>query len=251
MAAVAKHLDAPGPLGVFNPPEIHVESPAFTGSLGLLFACVRERKIDLLDVPLAPVCEAYFRYLLANCENDLESAAVALAALSYLIERKAWLLLPRTEEDVEPEGEDLLDMVEPYVQEFAPAIHDLLERQADRDLLFFRTPDPKATGYELPFDTHEVTPFDLAKAFEKLLAKAKPDPVQPISKPRRNLSDQMVVVLKVLPNDFKPLDEIVVGEFTRSEVVWWFLALLELIRLGQALVKIEDGEVLFARGNAS
>ena len=61
----------------------------------------------------------------------------------------------------------------------------------------------------------------------------------------------MVIVLKALPGEFQTLDEIVTGEFTRSEVVWWFLALLELIRLGQALVKIEEGEVRFARGNAS
>jgi hypothetical protein len=36
-----------------------------------------------------------------------------------------------------------------------------------------------------------------------------------------------------------------VGDFTRSEVVWWFLALLELIRLGQARVDLKDGDVRF------
>lgn len=252
MAAVAKTAENTftlGPLGLFTPPDIHVECPVFTGSLGLLFVCIRDRKIDLLDVPLAPICEAYFRYLLENAESDLEGAGVALAALAFLVEKKAWLLIPSNEEE-EPEGEDLLDSVDPYVHEFSPAISDLLERQSERDLLFFRHPDPKSQ-YELPFDTSEVTTADLAKAFEKLLAKAKPDPVEPISKPRRNLSEQMVIVMKALPEDFYPLEKIVTGEFTRSEVVWWFLALLELIRLGQASVKIEDGEVLFARGQAN
>ena len=42
-------------------------------------------------------------------------------------------------------------------------------------------------------------------------------------------------------------DEIATGEFTRSEVVWWFLALLELIRLGQAMVTLKDGDVRFKR----
>ena len=171
--------DTMGPLGFFNPPEIHVESEVFTGSLGMLFVCVREKKIDLLDVPLSPVCEAYFRYIIENQAEDLESAGVALAALAYLIEKKAWLLIPVNEED-EPEGEDILDYVEPYVHEFAPAIEDLLERQHDRDQLFFRSLDPKASGYEVPFDTGEVTPFDLATAFEKLLARAKPDKVEPV-----------------------------------------------------------------------
>lgn len=250
MAAVAKTTETLGPLGIFNPPEIHVECPVFTGSLGMLFTCVRERKIDLLDVPLAPVCEAYFHYLLQNAESDLESAAVALAALSYLIEKKAWMLLPSPEAE-EPESGDVLDIVDPYIYEFAPVIDDLLNRQSDRDQLFFRHPDAKLADYELPFDTSQVTPFDLATVFEKLLAKAKPDTPEILNKPRRSLSDQMVVVMKALPSDFRTLDLIVTGEFTRSEVVWWFLALLELIRLGQALVKIEEGEVLFAKGNAS
>ena len=34
---------------------------------------------------------------------------------------------------------------------------------------------------------------------------------------------------------------------TKSEVVWWFLALLELIRLGQARVEVKDGDVRFKR----
>ncbi len=254
MAAVAKLAEKEsftlGPLGIFNPPEIHVECPVFTGTLGILFVCIRDRKIDLLDVPLAPICEAYFRYLIDNAESDLDGAGVALAALAFLVEKKAWMLIPTNEEE-EPEGEDILDFVDPYVQEFAPAISDLLDRQSERDLLFFRHPDAKAQGYELPFDTTEVTSLDLAKAFEKLLAKAKPDPVEQISRPRRNLSEQMVIVMKALPDDFQTLENIVTGEFTRSEVVWWFLALLELIRLGQASVKIEDGEVQFARGHAS
>lgn len=246
MAAIAKSNDFLGPLGVLNPPDIKVESEIFSGSLAMLFSFVRERKIELLDVPLAPICEAYFRYILENHHEDLDSAGVALAALSFLLEKKAWLLLPHP--DAEPEGEDILDYIDPYVHEFAPAIDDLLNRQSERDHLFFRSADSNAANYELPFDTQEVTTFDLAKAFEKLLARAKPDSPQVLSKPRRSLSDQMVIVMKALPENFQTLDQIVIGEFTRSEVVWWFLALLELIRLGQASVKIEEGEVLFAKG---
>jgi len=36
--------------------------------------------------------------------------------------------------------------------------------------------------------------------------------------------------------------------YTREEAVYWFLALLELIRLGQVAAQIfDDGEVAFAR----
>ena len=232
-----------GFLGLYAPPEIHIECDEFKGSLALLFQCVRDREIDLLGIPLAPICEAYFQYLIENAEQDLESAAVALAALSYLLERKAWLLLPI---DEEPEGDDLLEVLDPYIDEFKPAIDALKEKQDERDSLFFRTAEG-ADRYELPYDASTVNVGDLARVFERLLERAIPDTVEPSVRPQRSLSEMMVLVLKELPDEDTPLELIVVGEFTRSEVVWWFLALLELIRLGQAKVRMKGEMVLFRR----
>ena len=236
--------DKNSPFGFTNPPDILIECEAFQGSLGMLFHCVREHKIDLLGIPLAPICEAYFQYILKNAHQDIESSATAMTALAYLLERKAWALLPKPEVE-EPEVDDLMDEIEPYVHEFAPAIEVLKTLHDERGKVFFR--QSEGEQYELPFELGEATVIDLARVLERLLAKAKPDTVEPIGKPRRSLSDQMIIVLKALPADFSPLDEVVVGEFTRSEVVWWFLALLELIRLGQARVRMEEGEPYFAR----
>lgn len=238
-----------GPLGVTLPPEILIECDAFQGSLGALFLCVHERKIDLLDVPIAPICEAYYQYVLATTDGDLERSAVALAALAYLIERKAWALIPVEEE--EPDDDALAIATEPYAHLFEPAVRSLLERREDRERLFFRWSESIAYPYELPFDTTDVQVGDLAGVLERLMARAKPDTIQPLGKPRRSLAEQMVVVLKALPMAFASLDTIVIGEFTRSEVVWWFLALLELIRLGQARVRVTELDVLFARGAES
>ena len=249
MASVARlePVDSPGPLGVFRPPEIHIECGAFRGSLATLFVCVRESKVDLLDIPLGPVCEAYFRYIIEEQQVELESVGVALAALTYLLERKAWRLLPKPEVE-EPDAEDLLDDVDPYVHEFQPMIEDLLGRAEERSHLFFRSADSAQLPYELPFETGGVSPSDLAVVFERLMERAKPDPPETLNRPRRSLSEMMFVVLKALPGDFMNLEEIVTGEFTRTEVVWWFLSLLELIRLGQARVRLSEGQVQFARG---
>lgn len=239
---LALRAETIGAFGMYSPPDIQIECEAFTGSLALLFQCVKDRKIDLLGVPLAPVCEAYFRYLIQSAEHDLESAAVALAGLSYLLERKAWLLLPV---DEEPEGDDLLEVLDPYIDAFKPAIEALRDKAEERENMFFRSVDGES--YDLPVELAKVSVNDLAKAFERLLARAKPDPIDAPTKPQRSLSEMMGVVLMALPVEFAALDEIVVGEFTKSEVVWWFLALLELIRLGQARVAVKDGEVRFKR----
>ncbi len=240
--------DGVSALGVVAPVEILIECGAFSGSLGALFHLVREHKVDLLGVPLAPVCEAYLRYLLESADVDMDRAGAALAALAYLLERKAWNLLP-SQEGEEPEVEDLLETTEPWVHEFAPAIEALSQLAEERSLVFFRSTD--ASPYELPYEPDGVSADDLAKALNRLLEKAAPDPPAAQRRPSRSLSDQMVEVMGRLGVDFLGFEELIGAPFTRSDVVWWFLALLELIRLGQARVRLEDGEVAFARAVAA
>ncbi len=99
----------------------------------------------------------------------------------------------------------------------------------------------------MPFDSSEVTVGELARVFERLLERAVPDDIEPTTRPQRSLSEMMTVVLRALPKKYASLDEIVVGEFTRIEIIWWFLALLELIRVGQARVTVNGGNVRFRR----
>lgn len=236
------------PLGVIAPPPIHVDSPRFSGSLAMLFACVRDRKVDLLDVPLAPICEAYFEYLIHSGEPDLDEAAAALAALAYLLERKAWALLPV--EEPEPEADDALALMPPTVHEYEAAIEALKRWQEVRERLFFRPHDAGPNPYELPFQLGNVTTGDLARAFERALSRAVPTPFDSPVKPRRSLSDQMRIVLGALGEEWKPLEHLMPAPFTRTDAVYTFLAVLELIRLGQATLRLADGEVVFARPGA-
>lgn len=232
-------------LGVVTPPPIHVESPRFSGSLATLFQCVRDRKIDLRDVPLAPVCEAYFEYLRANFGADFDGAGAALEALSYLVERKAWLLLPSLE--AEPEMEEPALLIEPSTHLFEEAIDSLRERRLLRERMHFRVPEPDPDPYLPPAEERPITVGDLARVFERLLAKAVPESFEPPAQPRRSLSDHMRVVLSALTHEPRTLDELVTPPFTRTEAVWWFLALLELIRLDQAVVAWRNDDVVFAR----
>jgi len=239
-------LEAISPAGVIAPAPIQVESPKFSGSLAMLFACVRERKVDLLEIPLFPICEAYFQYLVESELADLDEAAAALAALSYLLERKAWALLPTPEPEPE-ETEEAMELLAPTVYEFDLAIETLRRFHDERSRRYFRPAESGPDPYEVPLQLGSVTAADLARAFESLLRKANPDPMDMPAKPRRSLSEQMGVVLGALSKEFRNLEQLVPEPFTRTDVVFWFLALLELIRLGQAAVRLEEGIVEFAR----
>lgn len=212
----------------------------------MLFACVREGKVDLRGVPLFPICEAYFAYVIANPNDNLDEAAAAMAALSYLLERKAWLLLPVDEP--EPEAfEDPAELPDPTTHLYGPIIDLLRVHEDERSSLFFRPGDAGPDPYELPYELSDVSTLDLARALQRVLGRAKPEAPEPLNKPRKSLAEQMKHVLAALPSEWSSLDVMIEPDATRSEIVFWFLALLELIRLGQAAVRLYDGDVQFCR----
>lgn len=233
------------PLGIVAPPPIHIESPRFVGSLATLFACVRDQRVDLCDVPLLPICEAYLAYVLAETVPNLDEAAAALAALAYLLERKAWGLLPLP--DLEPEPEELLELPAPSTYEYRLAMDTLREWHEERSRLFFRAPDSGPNPYEHPYELDEVTVEVLARSLGDLLRRTAPPSPPEVFRHKRSLASQMGEVLLALSYEWRTLSALVPLGSTREDAVYWFLGLLELMRLGQVSARIADGDVEFAR----
>lgn len=237
-----------GPLGLIAPPEIAIQCEAFEGTLGTLIKCALQQKVDLWDIPLHPICQAYVDYLLERPDEDADSVSSALLAMAYLVERKAFRLLP-----LPGCGEELDDI--PYdgpgLDYYQPALLGLEESFEERQRLFFRSTDAR-DDYEIPLDLGKVTTLDLGRALESLLERAvEVTPQVNFGRPRRSLSEQMQIVGRCLLAEPKALVELVEGEFTRTEALWWFLALLELIRLSLAIVTLgPDGALLFSLGNS-
>lgn len=230
--------------GLVAPPPIHIESPVFTGSLAMLFRLAREARIDMNEIATLPICEAYFAYIAARPDALLDEAAAALAILAYLVERKAWTLVPRP--DTEPEApEETSELSIPTPERYEPVVAALRQGLEERALLFFRTAEPDPDGYEVPLDLGAVGPGDLARAFERLLKRAAPTPAPSIAAARPSLQETMRRMLGRLKPEGTPLEALFDAGFTRSDAVVGFLGLLELVRLGQARIVMVESEVLF------
>ncbi len=230
------------PAGIAVPPPIHIDAaPQFCGSLATLFHLARDGRVDLTGIPLTPVCQAYIEYLGEIRLEDVDAAGAALLALAYLVERKAWALLPIADP---PPPQEIPELPEPTAHEFAQAIDDLEIRHAERNKMFFR-----AGGVddivEPPLDLSNLTTRHLAKALERLLEKAAPMDVKPLGRPRPSLAEVMSACLSRLRSrggegGFEHLLE---EGYTRLDVVFVFLAVLELVRVGQIGIKIQEEEV--------
>jgi len=245
-ALLSKNEPAITALGVVAPPPIQITTPTFDGSLAMLFACVRDHKVDLLDVPLAPICEAYFQYLLSATGTELDEAASALAALAYLLERKAWLLLPQPEIE-EPAFEELTELPSASIGDFSLAMEVLQSWHDERSDWYFRDSSVHTSAFELPFELKNVSAADLSRAFQRVIDRSRPQEMPLLSKPRRSLQEEMQVVLDRVRPSWTTLGEIFGEAATRTDCVYWFLAILELVKQGDVQLRAEEDDVWFMR----
>jgi chromatin segregation and condensation protein Rec8/ScpA/Scc1 (kleisin family) len=76
------------------------------------------------------------------------------------------------------------------------------------------------------------------------MLRAKPVDVAPLAKHRPSLADVMKECLRRVRTEGKAtIEALLPSEFTRLDVVFVFLAVLELLRIGQATAAFEGDEL--------
>lgn len=229
---------------------VDVHTPVFEGPFDLLLHLILRDQVDLYEVSLNAIVDAFLTELDRMSELDLEVATEFLLIAATLVELKARRLLPG---DPDPDLDDELGrweerdlllsrLLECKTFKDAAAAFEQLASAAALSL-------PRRAGLEEPFvglvpDMLEgVTPADLAAA----LARAsipRPSPTVDVSHlhmVRVSVSDAVVELSDELPRVGRiGFGELTGGLVERLEVVVRFLAILELFK--QGLVALEQPE---------
>ena len=152
---------------------IAVRLEVFEGPLDLLLHLIREDKLDIHDIPIARITEQYLSYLEALKALNLDVAGEFLVMAATLIYMKSKSLLPRTDEELEPEEDPELMRAELSrrlieYQKFKEAA----ARLSDRPILGRDVFARDFLGEEIPVDEILVTELslaDLITAFKDVL----------------------------------------------------------------------------------
>lgn len=206
----------------------------FDGPLDLLLHLIKVAKIDIKDIFVSKITEQYMLYMedLENVDFDKASEFISMAAT--LLEIKSKKLLPKPVEVVEDEEDPeqrLIRQIEEY-KLFKEATEKLkLIEDVDR---LYKAPDDSAGNYryELP---EKLDLKLLTEAFYKLLAR-QTIKAQEITE-RKIVKDRFTVAQKIaeIKDDlitrkhFK-FSELFDADYSRSEIINTFLALLELLK---------------------
>jgi segregation and condensation protein A len=213
-----------------------IRLPLFEGPLDLLLHLIRENKIDIYDIPIAEITRQYIEYLEKMKELNLEVAGEFLVMAATLIQIKTRMLLP-VDEDVPPEEREdpRIELVERLLvyQAFKEVASGLREKQETWYGHFWRAPsfpDLDEPGSE-PY-LFDVSPFDLIDAFRRILEKAPPETAA-ITRETLTVKDRMNLIIERLEGEQSiRFEDIFDGNYTRTQLLVTFLALLELLRLG-------------------
>jgi len=223
-------------------PPVRAGEPPFEGPLDLLLHLVTEHQVDIFDIPIARITEAYLVALKSMQEMDIDLAGEFLQMAAQLMLVKSKMLLPRTEvaDDADPaeeQGDPRAELVRRLLeyQKYRAAAeelgrHDIL----DRDVFARRVRAPRLPQPDGPDGLAEVSTFQLIEALDRALANSRPETRLEVEADRLSITDAISRVADVLRLHQRiSFVELLLssGDGGRPAVIAAFLAVLEMVKL--------------------
>jgi segregation and condensation protein A len=220
-------------------PRLDVKTPVFEGPLELLLALVEREELDIFQVSLAKVTDAYLAEVAAREVVDPKEMAEFLWMAARLLLIKSIRLLPGevpTEEETDLLGweEEVRQRLEEY-RAYKEMAGELMER-AQKDSFAFPPParPVEAGGQEEPLEVGL-----LLVAFNSVLARIPPRPLV-VTGRTWTLQEKLDLLTNRLRRGPIELVELILESEDRLEAVVTFVAVLELLR--RSLVRISQKE---------
>ncbi len=229
-----------------------VKLDVFEGPLDLLLFLIRKDEIDIYDIPIADVTRQFLEFVEMMETLHLEHAGDFLVMAATLMKIKSRMLLPAdpdADEEEEDPREELVRRLLEY-QQFKEVAGWLEDRQDSHRDHFYRgaaldtgeidepEPDPLAAY-------GSASLFDLMSAFRTALSAAPKADYHEIHQLEVTTEERMEVVRNILEDRHRVQFSNLVAGLPRIVLIVTFIALLELIKTGQALARqsASEGEI--------
>lgn len=216
-----------------------ISTPVFEGPLELLLALAEREEVDIFQVSLAQITDAYLAEIAQRDVQDPQEMAEFLWMAARLLLLKSIRLLPGeqpTDEESELLGweEDVRQRLEEY-RAYKAMAQDMMTRAEQETFAFPPAARPvEAGGQEEPLDVDL-----LVAAFNSVLARIPPRPVV-ITGRTWTLEEKLDFITERLAHGPIELLALILESEDRLEAVVTFVAVLELIRRSAITVKQKE-----------
>ena len=219
--------------------------------LTIVLTLISAAKIRIEEIFVSEITEQYLSYMEQVDELDMDSASEFLQMASTLIEIKSRAMLPKPpkiedEEGLSPE-EALIKQLKEY-KLFKEATEKMKTLEESAMNLITKLPDE----FPLPPQEFELTGLTvnrLTSAFLRVLRRVEEReagaPPRRIQRDTFTVADCMRRIKRRLKGGAVKFEELFDGAVTRGEYITMFMAMLEMVKDGAALVVQEDnfGEI--------
>jgi len=219
-----------------------IRLPLFEGPLDLLLHLIRKDRIDIHDLPIAPITRQYMEYLELMKELNLDVAGEFMVMAATLIHIKSKMLVPvdpteaQGDEDAEDPREALIQRLLEF-ERYKTAAGVLHQKGQIRAATWTRPDTVLPALDDAGEEMLEAGLFDLISAFKELLDRRKTLLAHEIEPSGKSVEERMEELL-VLLGEGESLDflELFASQETKADMIVTFLALLELVRLKRVRV---------------
>lgn len=216
--------------------EYQVNLPVFEGPLDLLLHLVTKNRIDIHDIPIHEITEQYLEYLRKAQAFDLELASSFFAMASTLIFIKSRMLLPKRRQEADNEAEDPRAELARSLEEFKrmKEIKGRIEELIDAERPYWKK-EPEAVKGGLY--QGRISLLKLRAAFLSLYDSLHEEKEEILAPEEVSMEQEM----ETLKETLSCLHRVNFTQYfrrlkTRLRLAVTLVALLELIRLGEARV---------------
>jgi segregation and condensation protein A len=217
-------------------PRLDVTTPVFEGPLELLLALAEREEIDIFEVSLSSLTDAYLSELAEMQERDPVEMADFLWLAARLLLLKSVRLLPGEEPDLEEAEllgweEDVRRRLLEY-RAYKEMAEEMMARAAADQTSF--PPGPRQI--EAQWQEEPIPVQALVVAFQSVLARVPPRPLVYVGQ-AWTMEQKVEVLRDRLRRGPFELVGLVLESQDRLEAVVTFVAILELLRTGEIRVR--------------
>lgn len=215
----------------------------FEGPLDLLLFFIKRDELNIYDIPISRITKEFLEYVNLIKMLDLEIAGDFILVASTLMHIKVRMLLPR---EVDEKGEEIdprAELVQALLEykRYKEMAEEFSYYESNQRKINFRgnfSADEKETIPEYDFLLKNVTIYDLAKAFKRIIEGIKEEPVHEIKKINITIDEQIAFILDNLElNEELHFLTLIEEMHEKIRIIITFVALLELVKMGKIRIR--------------
>lgn len=223
----------------------------FEGPLDLLLYLINKEEIAIEEIFVSQVTEQFLDYLKGLPYIDVDKVSDYLNIAATIIKIKAQALVPNVENDPEIEAEYEEDKQELIRQlraheEFRLIKEEIAKlKELETVGYYFKEPDKTVGETRTVFSLDNLTIDGMLLAFSKLMLKRESaldkEEVREIPRDEYTVEQKITFILESLEEEPEVrFEQLFTNDFTRSEIITTFQALLELLKLQYLCIRQDE-----------